>query len=367
MLDIENEVKEILLNKHTFKYYINNNDCWIPIDVDKNKWGTPMCSVNYKNKIHTRLYSLACAINNKSFNNPSRIKFLCQNRECINPDHITDCLVEFYNYTEKGRVYGRLTILKYNERLSLEKNYAVVDCICECNNQKSIRLASLKQDKTKSCGCLQIENSGAQFITHNKYNTRLYTIYNGMKQRCFNVNSSHYKNYGGRGISICKEWIGDNGFKEFYEWAMNNGYRDELTIERINVNEGYCVENCKWITPSEQYSNKTSTVRVNYLNKEYTLTALLRELNRSNEFTKIRRYLKVHDFTIEEALSVKNERDVSLLKYKKSLIKYDIRGHVVKSVIANALNIKEETFNRYMLKEDFKSLLKELNVEIEAE
>lgn len=86
--------------------------------------------------------------------------------------------------------------------------------------------------------------------------TRIRHIYDGMKQRCYNCNSSNYPRYGGRGICICDEWMGDRGFENFCEWAVNNGYEDALTIDRIDVNGNYCPENCRWITRSSNSSRK---------------------------------------------------------------------------------------------------------------
>ena len=81
------------------------------------------------------------------------------------------------------------------------------------------------------------------------YKTRLYRIFRGMKQRCYNEKNPAYYLYGGKGITICDEWL--HNFVAFYQWALNNGYADALTIDRINSNGDYCPENCRWITPSE--------------------------------------------------------------------------------------------------------------------
>lgn len=93
-------------------------------------------------------------------------------------------------------------------------------------------------------------------MKHSLSKTRLYAIYSGMKQRCYNSENSHYSNYGEKGICICNEWMCENGLQNFIEWSLNNGYNENLTIDRIDSNKGYSPDNCQWITQSANSSRK---------------------------------------------------------------------------------------------------------------
>lgn len=95
---------------------------------------------------------------------------------------------------------------------------------------------------------------GANNIKHNKSNTRLYRIWGGMKTRCYRPYHTMYSNYGGRGISVCEEWRDD--FEAFEKWALSNGYKDDLSIDRIDNDGDYCPDNCRWVTILQQNSNK---------------------------------------------------------------------------------------------------------------
>ncbi len=88
-------------------------------------------------------------------------------------------------------------------------------------------------------------------MEHGLSKTRLYSIYSGMKQRCYNPNSQPYPLYGGKGITICDDWLGDNGLQNFFEWSLSHGYNDNLTIDRLDSSKGYSPDNCQWITASE--------------------------------------------------------------------------------------------------------------------
>lgn len=166
---------------------------------------------------------------------------------------------EIYN-DEKwiGQKFGRLTVVSASYLPSGENHAWYWNCKCDCGKMVyGIRPRNLKNGNTKSCGCLQDEIKKEKFIgckrTHGKSNTRLYGIWEKMKDRCERERCPAYKNYGGRGIKVCEEW---HDFQTFYDWAMANGYQENLTIERINNDKGYYPDNCCWITREEQAKNK---------------------------------------------------------------------------------------------------------------
>ena len=111
--------------------------------------------------------------------------------------------------------------------------------------------------------------------THNKSNTKLYKVWNSMKQRCFNKNDKFYFCYGGRGITVCEEWI--NSFQSFYNWAINNGYQEKLSIDRRNVNGNYEPNNCRWVDNKTQQRNRRDRKKVLFNGKEKTLAEISEE------------------------------------------------------------------------------------------
>lgn len=141
--------------------------------------------------------------------------------------------------------YGRLTVIEERDEKYL--------CKCKCGKIKEIRKYDILNGKTKSCGCLQRQKTSNANTKHGKRNERLYNIWCGMKQRCYNKNHVRYSRYGGRGITVCDEW--KNDFKVFYDWAMLHGYADNLTIDRIDNNGNYTPSNCRWVDYKTQYEN----------------------------------------------------------------------------------------------------------------
>lgn len=153
---------------------------------------------------------------------------------------------------KRGKRYGKLTVLNRvdNKRQKNGKTQVYWLCQCACGNTTIVRSTCLNSGNTTSCGC------NLNKPIHNHSRDRIYRIWCSMKQRCNNSKSAWYSYYGGRGIKVCDEWNGRHSFVKFYEWAMNNGYNDELTIDRINNDGNYEPSNCHWITVKEQLKNR---------------------------------------------------------------------------------------------------------------
>lgn len=158
----------------------------------------------------------------------------------------------------KGLQFGRLTATGVIEYRLKSDGYKTpfVECICSCGNCQFVNYYSAKRGDKKSCGCLQQENRKLMHIKHGGTHTRLYRIWKGLFQRCFNTNCREYKWYGAKGIKICDEW--KNDFSIFREWALANGYSDELTIDRIDTNGDYEPNNCRWTDWLTQQNNRSS-------------------------------------------------------------------------------------------------------------
>ena len=159
-----------------------------------------------------------------------------------------------------GQRFGLLTVIE-RDGLSANK-HATWLCKCDCGNTVVCMSCNLISGKTKSCGCVSRAKIIDRNTKHGLCGSRLYNIWSMIKERCLNPNASAYSRYGARGISICEKWA--NEFMEFYNWAMDNGYNDTLTIDRINNSRGYCPENCRWATLKQQANNKTNNRLIEY-------------------------------------------------------------------------------------------------------
>lgn len=195
-----------------------------------------------------------------------------------------------------GQRFGRLTVLKFDRQDSFRQYMWI--CKCDCGNVTSVRGYSLRSGNTQSCGCIQKETNIKLRQTHGQAHTRLYNIWQSMKQRCSLPSTSCYKYYGGRGIKVCEEW---QKFEPFYHWAISNGYADNLTIDRINVNGNYEPSNCRWITIKEQASNTRRNHHITFNGETKTVKEWADKLG-INHSTLLER-LKRWD-SVEEALTI---------------------------------------------------------------
>ena len=166
-----------------------------------------------------------------------------------------------------GKRFGKLVAIKTAGKT---KNGAYLwQCKCDCGNEIIANVGNLKNGHTKSCGCLRVDRCKTNFTKHGLEHTRLYGIWSDMRLRCYDEKNIAYHRYGGRGITICDEW--KNDVKAFYDWATANGYKDSLTIDRINNDGNYCPENCRWATVKEQASNRRSNILVTHNGKTQTM------------------------------------------------------------------------------------------------
>lgn len=143
----------------------------------------------------------------------------------------------------------------------LDNGHRCFVCKCDCGNIKNIEPVHWERGIIKSCGCMHGELNRIASTKHGYSGDRLYVVYLGMKRRCLNEKSEEYENYGGRGIKICQEWLGERGFENFRKWAIQNGYdydapRGQCTIDRIDVNGNYEPDNYRWTDLITQANNK---------------------------------------------------------------------------------------------------------------
>lgn len=193
-----------------------------------------------------------------------------------------------------GMTFNRLTAL-YLQPYK-KHGRSVWHCLCTCGKEVDVTGKELRTNKVKSCGCLRIDFPNR--TTHGMTDTPIYRKWSMMKTRCNNQKRDHYQWYGGKGIKVCNEWL---SFENFYSWAMANGYRDDLTIERIDINKDYEPSNCKWIPLKQQAFNKTNTRRLTFNGKTQSLTEWSIELGWKPWVLSTR--LNKYHWSVEKALS----------------------------------------------------------------
>lgn len=205
-----------------------------------------------------------------------------------------------------NRKFGRLTVIglhhkhqKYKPDGRPNGHRIYYECLCDCGRTCIVLADHLVRHKIMSCGCLQKERAKLLNTKHGLRNTRLFGIWASMIQRCTNSNLKKYELWGGRGISVCKEWKDD--FITFYNWAINNGYRDDLSIDRIDNSGNYEPSNCRWATDKEQARNTRCNVNLTYRGETHCISEW-------SELTGIKAgtisYRIKHGWSAEEVLTI---------------------------------------------------------------
>lgn len=153
-----------------------------------------------------------------------------------------------------GKRFGKLKVISVAKRVERGDNKGykyILNCICDCGNKTLVKEEHLIAGHTCSCGCLRRKSLGMS-------RSKMYKTWGNIKYRCNNKKAKDYKNYGGRGITICTEW--GKSFQSFYDWSIANGYKENLTIDRIDVNGNYEPTNCRWVDMKTQQRNKRNNV-----------------------------------------------------------------------------------------------------------
>lgn len=178
-----------------------------------------------------------------------------------------------------GDKFGRWTVISFSH--VDESNILFFNCECSCGTKKKVRKGGLKQGASRSCGCLNLELVRKRAIQKKAKgrvkDERLYNIWQSMKQRCNDENHSEFQRYGMRGIEVNEKW--NNSYAEFKSWALNNGYSDELSIDRIDNDGDYTPSNCRWSTPKEQANNRSNSLNISFEGEEMTLAQWSEKLN----------------------------------------------------------------------------------------
>lgn len=194
-----------------------------------------------------------------------------------------------------GQRFGRLVAIEPTNELAINKSKLWV-CNCDCGKVKEIRSSDLRFGKVVSCGCLKDEKTSRRFRKHGMSGTLIYDVWKSMRQRCYNANNNDYPNYGGRGIKMDVHW--KENFTAFHEWAKQAGYKEGLTIERLDSDGNYEPDNCCWIANEKQAFNRRNTIRYEYGGENLTIRELSEVLGVN--YNTLRDYLRNKKMTIDE-------------------------------------------------------------------
>lgn len=249
----------------------------------------------------------------------------------LSSKRIRDCGCGSYKLNQyNNKKYGMLTVINtFRKRINGKINI-MCEAICDCGNKTIVIGSEIKRKKVLSCGCVShkklanivgenpfeiikndVENTTKSFTKNTPKNIlkRLKHIYFFMKERCYNINHISYHNYGGRGITICDEWLND--FNNFYEWSLKNGYIVGLSIDRIDNNKNYNPDNCRWVKKEKQSSNRRNCIKYNVNGELLSIAEIAKKCNikYGTFLTRLKSGL-----TLEQAMTYKKN-------YKKEMIK----------------------------------------------
>lgn len=205
-----------------------------------------------------------------------KANFLCDcgKRKSIRLSHVTSgrtvsCgCAKRKHFVEAGQVFARLTVMSPD--IARLKGHTVVLCACECGVEKRVDISDLVSGAVLSCGCYRNDKLRAASTIHDGEGTPLYSVWHGMKNRCLNPGVDGYHCYGGRGISVCAEWLDD--FGAFREWAESSGYSPTLQIDREDVNGNYTPSNCRWVTSKVNGNNRRNNVLLTAFGETKTMS-----------------------------------------------------------------------------------------------
>ena len=159
-------------------------------------------------------------------------------------------------YNLVGQRFGKLFVEKQLETDSHGERKWL--CICDCGNKHEVTSYNLVHEKTTRCAICSNKAVAEKQFVHGRKPTHLFNCFANMNTRCYNPNYYLFQHYGGKGIKVCDEWRGKYGFINFRKWAFENGYKEGLSIDRIDNSKSYCPENCRWVTMTVQQNNRTN-------------------------------------------------------------------------------------------------------------
>jgi hypothetical protein len=198
-----------------------------------------------------------------------------------------------------GQKFNHLTAIRFIRKNKCGAQIWLFECDCENKTRKEIILSDVKSNKSKSCGCLIARKTTPNKKKKQNQRKKIYNVWRHMKNRCYNPCYKNYHRYGGRGVIVCDEWL--EGFKNFYDWTMSNGYTDGLELNRINNDGIYKCDNCNWVDRKTQMNNTSKNINITYNNQTKTLTQWAESLNISVNTLHSR--LKKLNWSIEKALT----------------------------------------------------------------